>query len=664
MKQTPGFVLYPPKKHRPGPSLGLASVVLLAGLTVYCLALGSRVRSGLFALMNRGLDWLTRRTGILHLPLSGGTEENLIYILLPLVLLLFFGLAAAFLQKRAWFPALCWNLGAAALCLGLLSPGWILVLCLGLTLVFHLYAASGALTWRSGLALILCLSLGLGLLPLSGALPQSDLAHSLSSAWHRVRYDSPGNSMPEGQLQNLSAWNKSGTAALDVTMEVPQKLYLRGFVGETYTGSAWEPLSGDTLAESENLFYWLHRKGFYGQSAVGLALALTSGEAPAAMTIVNRSACSARIYLPYALADTGLLDSMALGDTVTRAHDGSWTLTYYPGSVPQWYAAQASLSRDQETQRSYLALESAYADYARAQDLQITAEAAQAVRSLLGSEAQAMTLAEIRQRILDSLDNNLTYDETVDTQNGSMDFLQYLTSVTRRGYSVHYAAAATLMLRYCGVPARYVEGYFLSAEEAQSLAPGQTITLDENHAHAWTEYYLEGVGWIPFEVTPGYRDDEELPAGSDTDQKHYENTELPPPVVEQPDREPEASPDDAPLRLLWWLLGLLILALAAWEILGRRKLRRALARMKSASGAQAVALYYGYAQYLLAHCPGAEVPDPEAERLNQEAMFSPHPMGSEEKAQMRDYASRVLALCKNRWNLLRRFYYRFVLFVY
>ena len=81
-----------------------------------------------------------------------------------------------------------------------------------------------------------------------------------------------------------------------------------------------------------------------------------------------------------------------------------------------------------------------------------------------------------------------------------------------------------------------MEGYFLSAEEAKDLAPGQTVTLDESHAHAWTEYYLEGVGWVPFEVTPGYRDDEELPAGSDTDQKHYENTELPPTVVEQPDR--------------------------------------------------------------------------------------------------------------------------------
>ena len=39
---------------------------------------------------------------------------------------------------------------------------------------------------------------------------------------------------------------------------------------------------------------------------------------------------------------------------------------------------------------------------------------------------------------------------------------------------------------------------------------GETITLTEENAHAWAEYYVSGVGFVPFEVTPGYIDDEEL----------------------------------------------------------------------------------------------------------------------------------------------------------
>lgn len=55
-----------------------------------------------------------------------------------------------------------------------------------------------------------------------------------------------------------------------------------------------------------------------------------------------------------------------------------------------------------------------------------------------------------------------------------------MQSVTARGYSVHYATAAVLMLRYCGVPARYAEGYYLSGQDAASGE--QTFELDETHA--------------------------------------------------------------------------------------------------------------------------------------------------------------------------------------
>ena len=78
------------------------------------------------------------------------------------------------------------------------------------------------------------------------------------------------------------------------------------------------------------------------------------------------------------------------------------------------------------------------------------------------------------------------------------------------GYSVHYATIATMMLRYYGIPARYCEGYYVSGDEAATYAAGQTVTFTEAKSHAWTEYYLAGVGWLPFEVTPGYVDKEEL----------------------------------------------------------------------------------------------------------------------------------------------------------
>ena len=40
----------------------------------------------------------------------------------------------------------------------------------------------------------------------------------------------------------------------------------------------------------------------------------------------------------------------------------------------------------------------------------------------------------------------------------------YFLSDSRRGYCMHYASAATLMLRALGVPARYVQGYTVQTE--------------------------------------------------------------------------------------------------------------------------------------------------------------------------------------------------------
>ena len=71
---------------------------------------------------------------------------------------------------------------------------------------------------------------------------------------------------------------------------------------------------------------------------------------------------------------------------------------------------------------------------------------------------------------------------------------------------MHYATLATLLLRSCGIPARYVEGYVITPSQAEALSEGETLKLTQRNAHAWTEYYLDGVGWIPYDTTPGYED--------------------------------------------------------------------------------------------------------------------------------------------------------------
>jgi hypothetical protein len=93
-----------------------------------------------------------------------------------------------------------------------------------------------------------------------------------------------------------------------------------------------------------------------------------------------------------------------------------------------------------------------------------------------------------------------TYTKTPDRLPSGKDFIDYFLLESRAGYCTYYATAFVLMARELGLPTRYVQG-FLVADEQLGLS---TVTVTDSMAHAWPEVYFQGVGWIPFEPTPGF----------------------------------------------------------------------------------------------------------------------------------------------------------------
>lgn len=68
---------------------------------------------------------------------------------------------------------------------------------------------------------------------------------------------------------------------------------------------------------------------------------------------------------------------------------------------------------------------------------------------------------------------------------------------TRRGFCEHYAYAFVVMMRSVGIPARIVGGY-LGGE----INPvNRTVIVHQFDAHAWTEVWLEGEGWVRVDPT-------------------------------------------------------------------------------------------------------------------------------------------------------------------
>ncbi|WP_271394843.1 DUF3488 and transglutaminase-like domain-containing protein [Neomicrococcus lactis] len=75
------------------------------------------------------------------------------------------------------------------------------------------------------------------------------------------------------------------------------------------------------------------------------------------------------------------------------------------------------------------------------------------------------------------------------------------------GYCIHYSSAMALMAREAGIPSRIVVGYSPGRSTGNSVnrngIEAREYAVSARNAHAWPELYFEGLGWIPFEPTPG-----------------------------------------------------------------------------------------------------------------------------------------------------------------
>lgn len=87
------------------------------------------------------------------------------------------------------------------------------------------------------------------------------------------------------------------------------------------------------------------------------------------------------------------------------------------------------------------------------------------------------------------------------------DFVDYFLFEGKKGYCSYFATAATILFRSLNIPARYVEGYVVTDGDclnAKNDGVNRYISIRDTNAHAWVEVYVDGTGWVPVEVTPGY----------------------------------------------------------------------------------------------------------------------------------------------------------------
>ena len=170
--------------------------------------------------------------------------------------------------------------------------------------------------------------------------------------------------------------------------------------------------------------------------------------------------------------------------------------------------------------------------------------------------------------IMRHLQRYYRYTLEPDTPPENQDFVTYFLYVGKEGYCTYYASAMTVLCRMAGLPARYVEGFL-----AQPAADGFAYVTGKD-AHAWTEVYFEGFGWVPFDATPN-QDQQDDPPPEEPEPPQPTPTPTPPPEDENedetptptpqppendPDREDPEDDKEHPFPWLWLLLAALIIA--------------------------------------------------------------------------------------------------------
>lgn len=103
-------------------------------------------------------------------------------------------------------------------------------------------------------------------------------------------------------------------------------------------------------------------------------------------------------------------------------------------------------------------------------------------------------IAKVAKFIQGSATYNLDYDTALESES---DIAVAFLSKYKEGVCRHYAAAATVLYRALGIPARYTIGY------AAQAVGGEWSDVTVMNGHAWVEIYLDGTGWVTVEVTGG-----------------------------------------------------------------------------------------------------------------------------------------------------------------
>ena len=335
---------------------------------------------------------------------------------------------------------------------------------------------------------------------------------------------------PEGQDQLGGKPDPDETPVMQVS--APRTAYLRGVVLNEYTGRNWKNTTGGRRYLRQSSRLAAQRTALFDEDlpAETVRNALCS---PVTVSVRMLSDSASTLFVPQRVRD--LVPGGELVPYFSNSSELFVTRNLQPGdtytvSAPLFLAGDSGLGTLIEVCST---LEDSRYEQILETYTTLPGHLEEPVYALARETASAASSPYDRALALQSwLTRNCRYTLDVEPQPSNLDFVTHFLLDTREGYCTYFASAMTVLCRMIGLPARYVEGYIAEPDEnGEALVTGLS-------AHAWTEVYFKGFGWLTFDATP-----KRTGAGSSPDEPEPGPSPSPSPSPEPDEPEPTPSPE-------------------------------------------------------------------------------------------------------------------------
>lgn len=376
--------------------------------------------------------------------------------------------------------------------------------------------------------------------------------------------------------------------ALEITMDKPQEMWLRGYVGENLGVERTAPLRNSKHYDLIGITATMHNMGISSLGQLNAVAGAIAWKNPAVknnyaggkkkaksdenlVKIKVKDANRKYMYIPYEIEYLQAIGKKPIGvfagsgmkeqgrSESTKAYLKNNSKSYsdsfirsngiFPGRAYSFTVGSEKVSHWTDIAGQYM--KSAYGDHNPELEAYRKAEShinVMAYKNYLQMEPSLLLgCVKALGNPGDQSNEHMDYrtaiekirtffkDKVVPLRGDSKLNKNVATSVVDdgKGSDRQIAHMATAMFRYYGIPARYVEGFQLGKADVAKMKPSEPYLLPMKRFHAWTEIYIDGVGWVPIEVNPTY---ENVMTQADLS-KGIENSRLAPtlnPYVKEP----------------------------------------------------------------------------------------------------------------------------------